>query len=254
PPGVRRGYYLFTGAPPVVHALQRLFAHDYALQPFWDLLPYTADHVRYGAPPADYLPPPPPWYRVEAAPFAAPLTVAGPGRFVVVSAPEHALRPDDGLHALLQRAGAGDAIWVQQLYEHKHWGAGDSNAIADPNPRLQMVIEAARRGAQVRILLDGLFDDADALRSNAATAAYLHTLAAAEGLDIQVRVGNPTGGGIHAKLFLVRVGDEHWSAVGSLNGSEVSHKLNREVVLLTDVPGVFARLAEVFWWDWERVE
>jgi cardiolipin synthase A/B len=64
---------------------------------------------------------------------------------------------------------------------------------------------------------------------------------------------NPTGGGIHAKLYLLQVGGEHWSAIGSLNGGEVSHKLNREVMLLAGMPGVFARLSEVFWWDWERV-
>ncbi len=43
---------------------------------------------------------------------------------------------------------------------------------------------------------------------------------------------------------------ETWSAVGSLNGGEVSHKLNREAVLLTDLPAVHARLSEVFAWDW----
>jgi hypothetical protein len=69
-----------------------------------------------------------------------------------------------------------------QLYEHKQWGA------------------------TVRLLLDSFFDDEDGLRSNRATAGYLHTLAQAEGLDLEVRLGNPTGGGIHAKLYLVRVG------------------------------------------------
>jgi phosphatidylserine/phosphatidylglycerophosphate/cardiolipin synthase-like enzyme len=89
-------------------------------------------------------------------------------------------------------------------------------------------------------------------RSNRATADYLHTLAAQEELDLEVRVGNPTGGGIHAKLYLVRVGGETWSAVGSLNGGEVSHKLNREVVLMVDAPAVYDRLAEVFAWDWAQ--
>jgi cardiolipin synthase A/B len=58
----------------------------------------------------------------------------------------------------------------------------------------------------VRLLLDSFFDDEDGLRSNRATADYLHALAQAEGLDPEVRLGNPTGGGIHAKLYLVRVG------------------------------------------------
>jgi cardiolipin synthase A/B len=109
--------------------------------------------------------------------------------------------------------------------EHKQWSAGDSNPIAGPNPRL-------------------------ALRSIRAAADYLHTLAQAEGLDLEVRLGNPTGGGIHAKLYLVRVGNEHWPAAGSLNGGEVSHKLNREVLLLVDSALVYERLLGVFLHDW----
>jgi len=172
----------------------------------------------------------------------------------VLSSPENSLRPDVGLFALLARAGAGDEILVELLYEHKHWGESTSNPIADPNPRLQAMIAAARRGASVRLLLDSYFDDPEGLRSSRATVAYVNELAANEGLDLRARVGNPTLGGIHSKLLLLRLGDELWSAVGSLNGSEISNKLNREVVLLTDLAGVHARLAEVFHWDWAASE
>ena len=55
---------------------------------------------------------------------------------------------------------------------------------------------------------------------------------------------------MHAKVVLVRVGNETWSAVGSLNGGEISHKLNREVVLLVDHPAIYDRLLEVFLHDW----
>jgi cardiolipin synthase A/B len=48
--------------------------------------------------------------------------------------------------------------------------------------------------------------------------------------------------------------EEYWPAVGSLNGGEISHKPNREVVLLTDMPGVFQRLSEVFWWEWGQLD
>lgn len=40
--------------------------------------------------------------------------------------------------------------------------------------------------------------------------------------------------GIHMKLVLVQVDGETWTALGSLNGGEVSHKLNREVMLRVD--------------------
>jgi cardiolipin synthase A/B len=41
--------------------------------------------------------------------------------------------------------------------------------------------------------------------------------------------------------------------VGSLNGGEVSHKLNREVVVMVDSALVYDRLASVFTHDWEVV-
>ena len=251
PVGGRRGFYLFTDAGPVVAALSRILAADWRPEVFRDLHPYTPDHPRYGGPPADFVLPEPSYWPVAASPFGAAATYSGPAQYAVVSAPENAVRPDTGLHQLLQRAGAGDEVYLVQLYEHRNWGDTASHPVADPNPRLQMLIDAARRGAKVRLLLDAYFDEPEALRSNAATVAYVRALAAAENLDMEARRGNPTLGGIHAKVALVRIGTEHWTAVGSLNGSEVSHKLNREVVLLTDLAGVYQRLQEVFAWDWQ---
>ena len=257
--GGRRGVYLFTDAAPVVEALADIFAADWQPDRFLDLRPFDATpHPDGDGPPADFdvnteiaerfL------WDAAAAPFANPVAHSGPTRFSLISAPENALNPEGGLLALIGRAGAGDEILLTQLYEHKQWGDSTSNPVADPNPRLQAIVEAARRGATVRLLLDSFFDDAQALRSNRATAAYLNQVAQSEELDMQARTGNPTSGGIHAKIVLVRVGGEPWSAVGSLNGSEVSHKINREVVLLVDAPPIYARLAEVFAWDWELSE
>lgn len=250
PAGGRRGFYLITDAAPVVTALTRIFATDWAPDRFLDLHPFDAAHPRYGAPPADFVLPETSLYPVTAAPFAVPFSVQGTARFMVVSAPENAMRPDSGLMALIGRAGAGDEIVDVQLYEQKHWGSTLSNPVADPNPRLQALIDAARRGARVRLLLDSFFDEPDGLRSNRTTVDYIASVAAAEGIDIEARLGNPTLGGIHAKLFLLRLQGDRWSAVGSLNGGEVSHKLNREVVVLTDAPLVYARLMAVFDHDW----
>ncbi len=252
--GGRRGFYLITDAAPVLQALQRLFAIDWMPDHFLDLQPFDPAHAKYGGPPADFVFPEWPVYAVAASPFREPVTVNATAHFIVVSAPENALRLDSGFNALLAQAGAGDEILVTQLYEHKNWGDSVSNPVADPNPRVQAMLAAAHRGARVRLLLDGFFDDAEALRSNRATVAYIRELAAAEGLDMDARVGNPTLAGIHAKVGLVRLGNAYWSAVGSLNGGEVSHKLNREVVVVTDVAAVYGRLAEVFAWDWALSE
>ncbi|MBK8050019.1 MAG: hypothetical protein IPK16_24690 [Anaerolineales bacterium] len=250
PVGGRRGFYLATDAPDVISTLQQIFGADWAPGKFSDRRAYAPTDPRYGAPPIGYTPPQPAKYPVTEAEFTQPVEVHGPVTSIVMSAPENALRPDVAILGLLERAGSGDEISLMQLYEQKYWGDVTSNPTADPNPRLQALIGAARRGAQVRVLLDGYFDDDASPRSNSATVNYLNAIAAAEHLNLAARLGNPTAGGIHAKLVLVRLGEERWSAVGSLNGSEVSYKLNREVVLLVDRLEIYVRLHEVFLHDW----
>lgn len=248
--GGRRGFYLLTDGAPVIAGLQGIFAADWRPERFLDLHPFDPASSKFGGPPEGFVLPQPYIYYVKDSPFRMPISVQGEANFTIISSPENSLRPDAGLFALIARAGAGDEIRMMQLYEHKNWGESSSSPIADANPRLQGLIDAARRGAKVRLLLDSYFDDAGAVRSNARTVEYVNTLATAEGLDLEAKVANPTRGGIHAKVVLLQIGNESWSAVGSLNGGEVSHKLNREVVLLTNLAGVYDRLREVFERDW----
>jgi cardiolipin synthase A/B len=72
-----------------------------------------------------------------------------------------------------------------------------ATATPSPAPTRALPLSSTQRGARVRVLLNSFFDDEDGRRSNRSTA---------EGLDLEVWLGNPTGGGIHAKLYLVRVG------------------------------------------------
>ncbi len=248
--GGRRGFYFFMDAAGVSTALTALFQHDWMPNLFADLHPYEASHPQYGAPPIDFVLPEAPLYPVAQAPFTQTLSIVAQAQYTVVSAPENAMRPDVGIQQLIERAGKGDTVILMQLYENAYWGESTSNAVADPNPRLEAAIHAARRGATVRLLLDSFFDDTQALRNNQTTVDYVRSIAAGEGLDLDARLGNPTGGGIHAKLVLVGIGNERWSAVGSLNGGESSHKINREVLLLVDQPEIYRRLMDVFHHDW----
>jgi len=56
----------------------------------------------------------------------------------------------------------------------------------------------------------------------------------------------------HAKerARLAQIGGRGWAVVGSLNGGEVSAKLNREMALLVGSDEAYAYLADVFWYDW----
>ena len=140
-----------------------------------------------------------------------------------------------------------------QVYENTYWGAESSNITADPNPRLLAYINAARRGARVRVLLDAYFDnqDLDSPRSNLRTVEYLTAIAQAESLDLQARRRNPTGQGIHNKMVLAQIGGKGWVVVGSLNGGEVSAKLNREMALKVASDEAYSYLTDVFWYDWD---
>ena len=139
------------------------------------------------------------------------------------------------------------------MYENLYWGAESSNIAADSNPRLQANFAATRRGAKVRVLLDAFFDNQDlnSPRSNLRTVEYLTSVAQTEGLDLQARRRNPTGQGIHNKMVLAQISGQGWVVVGSLNGGEVSAKLNREMALLVGSDEVFSYLADVFWYDWD---
>ena len=163
----------------------------------------------------------------------APFSVTLPGwtadRVQVQALPQASMSTERGLLGLVLQAGPGDRIDVEQMDEALHWGAADSSVEVDPNPRLEAYIQAARNGVQVRILLDSGLDDEG---RNRETALYLTALAEAEGLDLEVRLGNPTRRGIHNKMVLVDRGPgEQCVHVGSINGSENSSKNNRELAV-----------------------
>jgi hypothetical protein len=186
--------------------------------------------------------------------YMAPFSVTLPGmaadRFEVLTVPETGMSLQDGLLGLVLKAGPGDQVHVEQMLEALHWGAAESNPVIDPNPRLEAYVQAARNGARVRVLLDSGWDVEG---KNRETALYLYELAEREGLDLEVRLGNPTQRGIHNKMVLVDLGlDGRYVHVGSINGSEVSNKANRELALQLCSADAYAYLRRVFEYDWEH--
>ncbi len=187
--------------------------------------------------------------------FPAPQVLTDATHFELFTAPEAALRKSDALLGLVARAGPGDAVYVEQMYEYPNWG----DDITAPNLRLKAYLDAARRGARVRILLNsGVFDQGYVdLTKNMTTTATANEIAKQEGLDLQARTGDPTHYGIHGKIVLVRLHNAdgsgkpaHYSHVGSINGSEVSSKVNREMAVQVESPDLYAELVRVFEADW----
>lgn len=245
-----RGVWLMTDAPSAIaHALD-VFQHDLDPANHRDLFRWTASDPTYGEPPPGFMPDYTSGGVDYAVQFPDPLVISGTLAFEIVQSPDNSLRDVDSLLGMVARAGSGDTVLVEQLYEHTFWGPIDSNPSDDPNLRLEAYVDAARRGAQVRILLDAVFDDPGDVRSNTATCTYVNGIAVTESLDLECQIGNPTGNGIHNKMVLVLDDGQGFVHTGSINGSENSSKNNRELAVQVGSTSAYHYLADVFWYDW----
>jgi uncharacterized repeat protein (TIGR01451 family) len=246
-----RGVVLATNAPSAVGRAGHIFALDLDPGSHNDLLRWTPTLTGTYGPPVPSFTPQLTVADVVTSPvlFPNPLVLSGTYDFELLTAPEAALRQSDGLLGLVGQAGPGDAVCVEQLYEHVDWGTNPGD---DPNVRLEAYIAAARRGATVRILLNGgAFGQTTFHSTNTTTVAYVNQIADTEGLDLQAAVGDPTRFGIHNKMVLVWLDDEGgYAHIGSINGSEGSSKINRELALQVGSDPVYTYLWEMFERDW----
>lgn len=253
-----RGVGVITTAPGVVAHLQAVFAADLDPTNHRDVDAFTPgrDDVRHeaGHEGEPLLRPDVDGNRTGYTPVRPEsLTLRGETPFQVVQSPETSLRTSDALLGLVARADGDDLLLVQQQYEHQNWGPEGATFL---NPRLKAYLEAARRGATVRILLandDAQSDEDDLIQ-------FLNDLATAEGLDLLAGKGEPTAGwqggepqsgNIHNKMVLLYDRDSQgWSHVGSINGSENASKYNREMALQIGSDAAFNYYAGVFYADW----
>lgn len=245
----QRGAIAVTDAPGIVARARAIFEAD--INPtHLDIVRWCAACAPYGPPAAGFTPD----YTSGGISYTvrfAPLELAAPVSLTLLSSPESHLASTTGIVGLINLAGAGDEILVEQLDEPHYWGATSSAPGNDPNPRLLAILNAAARGARVRMLLDRHYDSPGQPRSNYATVQYVLELARINGWDVQAATGNPTGLGIHNKLILLRLGNRHFALIGSWNGSEASAKRNREMSVLIESSEAYAYLRTVFMHDFQ---
>jgi phosphatidylserine/phosphatidylglycerophosphate/cardiolipin synthase-like enzyme len=242
-----RGVYLVTDASGVVARALDIWKADFDPAHHRDIYRWSITDTKYGSPPIGFTPD----YSIEVSGYRIlypqPLVVNGQFPFELLTAPESALRASDSLLGWINRSGAGDTIDVEQLDEPSQWGNSTSDPVTDPNVRLQALIDAAQRGAQVRLLLNGYLYDPTQPTSNAATQQYIASLHLN---NFEVRLGDPAMYGIHNKMFLFDVGGRKVIHAGSLNGTETSNKVNREVALQVESSAAYDYLHTMFGYDW----
>lgn len=247
----RRGVLLITDAPEVVAHVADIFAADFAPHIYQDLRRYDPEDDQYGPPPIGFVPLTNTGGTTYTVRYPEPFVTTGTFPFELIQSPENSLRSVDGLLGLIAQAGAGDTLLIQQLSERPYWGATNSNAQDDPNVRLEAYLDAARRGAYVWLLLDELFDNPHTATSNAATCAYVKHIAQVENLrHLYCERANPTGLGIHNKMVLAQIHGRGYVHLGSLNGTEQSHKANRELALQIQSDALYDYLQKMFFADW----
>ncbi len=246
----RRGLVLVTNSPGAVGQIVAIWQVDFDPSNHTDLFVWQPDDPKYGDPPPGTSPITETGGSGYDVRYPTPWYLTGTFNFEVIQAPENSLRDQDGILNLINNAAHGDTILFQQLSERPHWGPGNSNSIDDPNPRLEATVAAARRGAAVRLLLDDFFTRVNDPVGNHVTCRQINQIATMEMLDLRCTQANPTGLGIHNKMILIETDGRGYSFIGSINGTELSHKGNREAALLVQSNDLYSLLAQMFHADW----
>lgn len=248
-----RGLTMMVDAAGAAAHLDAVWRHDWDPGNHQDLMPWQPGDALYGLPSAGFSPITVTGGISYAVRYPSPFVISGTIPFEISQSPENSWRAHSGLLGLLEQAGSGDTLMVQQLVEHPYWSGASSNQPGSPNPRLAAYLDAARRGASVRLLLDSYYDDPNSASSNAATCQLVNSTARQEKLRIRCELGNPTGMGIHNKLVLARIDGKGYVHLGSMNGTEQSHKGNRELAIQLQSDTAYALLSQLFEGDWPHV-
>lgn len=179
------------------------------------------------------------------SPEFGPETFYGNFTIVPIVAPQNAV---DAILELIDSANS--SLYVEQFYVYRYWGS--KNRGYTQNPFLEASIDAARRGAEVKLLLDSTWYNVEAgdLKSNAKTVQYVNDIASEEGINLEARLVDLGRAGfkkIHAKGVVV---DDRVAFVSSVNWNEYSPTKNREVgVIIYGEPAEY--FSNVFISDWE---
>ncbi len=166
---------------------------------------------------------------------------------------EPVIAPENAVEEILDLIeSAENSVYIEQFYIYKYWGIRNEESVdTSPNLFLEAAIDAARRGCEVKILLDSTWYnvETDDPVSSLHTVKYVNKIAKAEGLDLEAKLIDLKKSGfvkLHNKGVIV---DDNKVLVSSINWNEHSPTKNREVGII--IEGAVAKFyTEVFLHDW----
>ncbi|HWQ67433.1 MAG TPA: phospholipase D-like domain-containing protein [Methanospirillum sp.] len=136
-------------------------------------------------------------------------------------------------------------LWIEEAYI-KHWSGGKKN------PYLEAAVEAARRGVDVRILLDSYYYNTEDEADNDEIVREITGIATRENIPLQARMVDLDNTGllkIHAKGVIA----DDSVFISSINWNENSPVFNREAGLIIRGSAITSYFASVFERDWQGV-
>jgi phosphatidylserine/phosphatidylglycerophosphate/cardiolipin synthase-like enzyme len=232
-----------------------------------DTIGYSPTSDSYGAPPSDLQPP----VNVPVGDYYsrfAPLTVSGQSSVTPIISPDTSLHKTDSIIGAIR--SAEESIIIQQMSCDLDWGYRKDVDINWSrlesyylqwedgetyfNEYLVALIDAARRGVEVKVLLGTAFVDYGDDEDNDDVVGYLNGIAEREGLNISAKLiylqnhqGRAMFEKIHNKGMII---DDEKVLVSSINWVLGSAGRNREMGLLIHNREVATYFKRVLDFDW----
>ena len=156
--------------------------------------------------------------------------------------------PDDCVNGIIEMIESADStieLSLQYLDLDWYWGFGD-------NPIIEAIYQAAQRGVQVRLLLNGFYADIDDEIRDAVNL-FNTNWNATEGLDVTARLmaWSDTITKLHNKGAII---DGESVLIGSMNWGSSAALRNREMGVLIHGQELASEYLQSFDEDWSRLD
>ncbi len=212
---------------------------------------YNSSDLKYGAPPEDFIPS---WsvFGGYYKPRFTSKTINGEFKITPLIAPDNTLDKYGSVLEMID--SAKDSVYIEQMECYITW---NTNGRKLENLYLEAAIDAARRGCDVKILLDSSFASPDnPSLDNYDTVQYINNVAKIENLtaNLEARLIYLNGYPGRNELSLLHnkgvIVDSHKVLISSINWATGSVIKNRETGVIIENTQVAKFFTKIFDFDW----